>query len=169
MIYVDDLKSYPQKKKTWCHMATDGERDELHAFAEQIGLECHWFQNGRLPHYDLVESKRDLAIEHGATQVNSQKLFRRCYKDLVRKRVESISVAWYHESHRLAMGDQLGMRVRFMRSHDGGRARDRYPTPSRMRSLLELAWNYEFKSYAMKGLKRISIQLRKKSVLPNNE
>jgi hypothetical protein len=61
-------------------MGTDGEVTELHAFAEKIGLKRYWFQGGRLPHYDLVKSKRDLAVKHGAIEMTDiQEFFRRCY------------------------------------------------------------------------------------------
>jgi len=82
MIYVDDLQSYPHKREKWCHMATDGDRDELHAFAQKIGLKRHWFQGGRLPHYDITTKMRAVAIYHGAIEVNSIALYRKCFNDL---------------------------------------------------------------------------------------
>ena len=64
-VYVDEIRSYP---KQWCHMWCDGDLDELHAMADKIGLKRSWFQtkNVHFLHYDLVPSKRALALKHGA-------------------------------------------------------------------------------------------------------
>ncbi len=46
-ILVDELREYPDVAlpfTTWCHMATDGELAELHAFAGRLGLRRRWFQ-----------------------------------------------------------------------------------------------------------------------------
>lgn len=73
MIFVDELAQWTVRRK-WCHMVTDGDVAELNAFAKKIGLKPEWLQdkNKRYkPHYDLVASKRELAIKHGAIEVNS--------------------------------------------------------------------------------------------------
>ena len=78
MIYVDEITEYPSGK--WCHMATDGTLEELHAFALRLGLKRRWFQNKpRHPHYDLRPSKRALAIQKGATAVDSFEMIERCF------------------------------------------------------------------------------------------
>ena len=82
MIYIDPLRQYPGKQEVYCHMATDGDMAELHAFAIGIGLKRHWFQAGSHPHYDLVASKRELAVRDGAKDVSSVTLFRRCFGQL---------------------------------------------------------------------------------------
>lgn len=82
MIYVDPLYQYPRKRDKWCHMATDGDRSELHDFAASIGLKRHWFVGRRHPHYDLKAGKRALAIQGGAKEVSSVTLFRRCFGQL---------------------------------------------------------------------------------------
>ena len=46
-ILVDELREYPDVTlpfTVWCHMATDGELEELHAFAARLGLRRAWFQ-----------------------------------------------------------------------------------------------------------------------------
>lgn len=80
MIYVDPLRHYSGKRKEYCHMATDGDREELHVFAASIGLKRHWFQGGTYPHYDLVASKRELAVENRAKSVSSVTLFSNCFR-----------------------------------------------------------------------------------------
>lgn len=82
MIYIDLLRQYPRKRDKWCHMATDGDLAELHGFAAKIGLKRHWFQGGRLPHYDLKAGKRALAIQGGAKETSSVTLYRRCFGQL---------------------------------------------------------------------------------------
>src|SRR4051795_2875324 len=52
-ILVDELREYPEVAlpfTSWCHMATDGRFEDLHAFAARLGLRRAWFQGD---HYDL--------------------------------------------------------------------------------------------------------------------
>jgi hypothetical protein len=88
MIVVDELRHYsPQQNETlllkhnryWCHLMTDGDPEELHVFAEKIGLKRSWFQNKSanpiLWHYDLTNSNRKKAIQAGAIEVKAQHWF----------------------------------------------------------------------------------------------
>lgn len=88
-IYVDELQSYGQAPaagaerhfgggKRSCHMATDGSLDELHRFAQAIGLRRSWFQDGSTPHYDLTPSRRAAAVARGAVEVDTRELIARC-------------------------------------------------------------------------------------------
>jgi len=80
-IYVDELRHYPGQKWKWCHMATDGNIEELHTFAEKIGLKRQWFQvHPVLSHYDLTPSKRALALRQGATEETSKTMILLCTK-----------------------------------------------------------------------------------------
>ncbi len=85
MVYVDPARSYPYRgcasaTREYCHLATDGDLDELHAFAERIGVPRVAFHAGaRHPHYDLTPNRRTLAVEHGAVEVSSKELVRRCF------------------------------------------------------------------------------------------
>lgn len=87
-IYVDNLIEYNIGKtvfgsKHWCHMATDSDLEELHAMAKAIGLKRKYFQeHHRVPHYDLTESKRILAIRNGALEVTGKQLFTLCMKGI---------------------------------------------------------------------------------------
>ena len=82
MIYVDELRDYPSCRlpsKRWCHLATDGDLEELHAFAARLGLQRRWFQGQAThPHYDLAPSKRAQALRLGAKAVTSTELIERC-------------------------------------------------------------------------------------------
>lgn len=79
MIFVDELRSYPEfaiKREArpygrlWAHLWCDGDEEELHEFAKNLGLKREWFQgnyrNPMLRHYDLTQSKRLMAIRNGA-------------------------------------------------------------------------------------------------------
>ncbi len=79
-IYVDTIRRYPSG--LWCHMATDGPIEELHRFAERMGLSQSWLQHHRLvPHYDLRPAGRERAIALGAIAVSSKELLRRTRRD----------------------------------------------------------------------------------------
>ena len=76
-ILVDELREYPGVAlpfTTWCHMATDGGFDELHAFAGRLGLRRAWFQRD---HYDLPPHGRAAAVALGAEEVATHELLLR--------------------------------------------------------------------------------------------
>jgi hypothetical protein len=50
------------------HMLTT-DIDELHALAQSIGLKREWFQDKSFPHYDVQRSKRHLAVQKGAVEI----------------------------------------------------------------------------------------------------
>jgi len=68
-VYVEECR-IPWKGKLWAHMGADT-IEELHEVADKIGLKREWFQDTKHPHYDIVESKRQLALENGAIAVRS--------------------------------------------------------------------------------------------------
>jgi hypothetical protein len=68
-VYVDD-PVYLWRNLYWCHMFAD-DVDELHEFAQRLGLKRSWFQDDeRLPHYDVTENKRRTAVRLGAVGVD---------------------------------------------------------------------------------------------------
>ncbi len=76
MVYVDALINYGWKLGPSCHLLADTE-EELHAFAASIGMKRAWFQDGdnhSVPHYDLVASRRKLAVKLGAIEINRHQL-----------------------------------------------------------------------------------------------
>lgn len=81
-VYVDDAKHefvpdhVPGRRYVMCHMWAD-DVEELLAFADKIGVQRKWLQGHptlSLPryrkaswvHFDIVQTKRKLAIQHGA-------------------------------------------------------------------------------------------------------
>lgn len=77
-VYVDTLVVYPNAwgpfLKGSCHMAADTP-EELHAMAAKLGMKRAWYQDDpRHPHYDLVKSKRDKAIQLGAQAVSTREM-----------------------------------------------------------------------------------------------
>jgi hypothetical protein len=90
MIMVDELVNYPQAPKAGaryfgngkasCHLTTDGDAAELHAFAARIGLRREWCQypdDHPLLHYDLTPSKRAQALAAGAVFMPGREQARR--------------------------------------------------------------------------------------------
>lgn len=76
-IYVDQLIDYGVKfgraGPEWCHMTTDGGEEELHAFAQQLGLRRSYFQGPpkhSVWHYDLTKGMRARAVRMGALEVD---------------------------------------------------------------------------------------------------
>lgn len=64
-IYVDD-EQIPSRGKVWCHLVADS-LEELHEFAERLGLRRSWFQDASVyPHYDLTMSVQKKALSLGA-------------------------------------------------------------------------------------------------------
>jgi hypothetical protein len=84
MIMVDELRVWTSRRpfhKGSCHLTTDGPIDELHAFADRLGMKREWFQKHPLAsHYDLTPKIRAKAVELGAAEVLA--------KDQARARIE---------------------------------------------------------------------------------
>ncbi len=102
MILVDSCTLYDTElpHKEWCHMVSDVSGEELEAFARQLGLKPSWSQ--RRPkasshHYDLVPSKRALALRYGAVEVTSRELAARNYDGLARRRASDGAARHYRE------------------------------------------------------------------------
>lgn len=97
-VYVDEPVEYAEEPKgyvgrtraraRWCHMIADTS-DELHAIAQRIGLRREWFQADRwVGHYDLVPTKRALAVRYGAVALG-----RREFVEQLRKLRQATAVS----------------------------------------------------------------------------
>jgi hypothetical protein len=65
-VYVD-AEGIRWRGREWSHLVADS-LDELHTFADRLGLQRRWFQSkSRYPHYDVTASVRARALSLGAT------------------------------------------------------------------------------------------------------
>lgn len=103
-VYVDRYWG-PYDKGKWKgggHLLTS-DLDELHQFAKSIGLRREWFQGHTLfAHYDLTATKRMLAVNNGAVQIETGEFPPDC---LVRRKdgsYEPYSVRMQQAAERLA-------------------------------------------------------------------
>jgi hypothetical protein len=70
-VYVDDSR-LAWRGKSWCHLVADS-MNELHAFAEQLGLNRAWFQDRTMyPHYDVTVKVKERALALGAYAGNKR-------------------------------------------------------------------------------------------------
>lgn len=72
-ILIDEARWWWRGKK-WCHLISDSSYDELHDFAERVGIPRRGFQGD---HYDVPEEYREELVAAGAEQVESRELVRR--------------------------------------------------------------------------------------------
>ena len=81
-VYIDEIRQHLNVKGEarrygtgWCHLWAD-DLEELHEFAAKIGMQRRWFQDERLPHYDMVPSRRRRAILAGAVEMSLREWIR---------------------------------------------------------------------------------------------
>ena len=74
MTILVDNAVWPWRGRRWAHLVSDASYDELHAFADALGLRREWFQGD---HYDIPAEVRERAIAAGAVPVGSAELVRR--------------------------------------------------------------------------------------------
>jgi hypothetical protein len=97
-VYVDNARipaTVGRIRARWSHLTAD-DREELHRFAESIGLKRAWFQECKSCkrfgkpcvhwHYDVTESKRATALASGA-----QPMDLRQWAELTRARRERLA------------------------------------------------------------------------------
>ncbi|MEE8602098.1 DUF4031 domain-containing protein [Euzebya tangerina] len=82
MILVDGAV-WRWRGKLWAHMVSDTSFEELHEFAQGLGLPRHIFQGD---HYDVPSELRELAIRRGAVPVDARELVRRITAAGLRRR-----------------------------------------------------------------------------------
>jgi hypothetical protein len=74
MAVLVDQAIWPWRGRRWAHLVSDASYEELHAFAEQLGIPRRAFQGD---HYDVPEEYRPGLVELGALEVESRELVRR--------------------------------------------------------------------------------------------
>jgi Protein of unknown function (DUF4031) len=72
-LLVDECRWWHRGRR-WCHLVSDADLDELHTFAESLGVPRRGFHGD---HYDLPEDYRAAALLLGAQPVDSRELVRR--------------------------------------------------------------------------------------------
>lgn len=70
-VYLDGSRNR-FRRMIMCHMIADT-LDELHDMAGRIGMRREWFQDRRVPHYDVSLERRALAITCGAVVLDRSK------------------------------------------------------------------------------------------------
>ncbi|MBA2529814.1 MAG: DUF4031 domain-containing protein [Euzebyales bacterium] len=71
MAILVDPAIWRWRGRRWAHLVSDTSHEELHAFADRLGLRREWFQGD---HYDIPEPVRAQAVALGATAVSSTEL-----------------------------------------------------------------------------------------------
>ncbi|GAA2660189.1 DUF4031 domain-containing protein [Streptomyces aculeolatus] len=82
-IYVDP-PTWPGHGRMWSHLVSDVSYDELHAFAESMGVPRRAFDGD---HYDIPSGRYEDAVARGAVEVGSKELLRRLVDGGLRRRV----------------------------------------------------------------------------------
>jgi hypothetical protein len=70
VVLVDECR-WLWRGRRWCHLVSDESLDELHHFAERLGVPRRAFQGD---HYDLDEDRRRRALALGAKPVSSREI-----------------------------------------------------------------------------------------------
>lgn len=75
------------------HLVSDCSLEELHRFAESLGIRREWFQMKSIPHYDLTGEVYELALERGAALVSSREIVLRAVRIDGRSKIRRAVVA----------------------------------------------------------------------------
>lgn len=74
MAILVDQAIWQWRGREWAHLVSDESYDELHVFAERLGIPREAFQGD---HYDVPTDVRLTAVELGAEAVDARELVRR--------------------------------------------------------------------------------------------
>lgn len=74
MTVLVDPPRWPAHGRLWSHLVSDASVEELHAFAERLGIPERAFDED---HYDIPQERYDDVVAAGATPVEGRELIRR--------------------------------------------------------------------------------------------
>jgi hypothetical protein len=82
-VILVDPAVWPWRGRKWAHLVSDESYDELHAFAERLGIPKRAFQGD---HYDIPAELRDDALALGAEPVSAREVVQRLRASGLRRR-----------------------------------------------------------------------------------
>jgi hypothetical protein len=82
-VILVDPPVWPGHGRLWSHLVSDESLEELHAFADVVGVPARGFERD---HYDIPASMYDAVIGAGAVPVSSRELVRRLTAAGLRRR-----------------------------------------------------------------------------------
>ena len=82
MILIDP-PNVPSRGRMWSHLASDTSYDELHVFAQSLGVPARGFDGD---HYDVPAEYYQSAVDAGAVPVRSRELVERLVRAGLRVR-----------------------------------------------------------------------------------
>ncbi|CAL9481210.1 DUF4031 domain-containing protein [Streptomyces sp. enrichment culture] len=85
-VYIDPPR-WPGHGRMWSHLVSDVSYDELHAFAEALGVPRRAFERD---HYDLPAHRYPDAVRAGAVEVSSREVVRLLHEAGLRRRKGSV-------------------------------------------------------------------------------
>jgi Protein of unknown function (DUF4031) len=82
-VILVDPPTWPGHGRLWSHLISDLSYDELHAFADAVGIPARGFERD---HYDLPAEMYQRVVAAGAVVVSSREVVRRLAAGGLRKR-----------------------------------------------------------------------------------
>jgi hypothetical protein len=82
-VILVDPAVWPWRGRRWAHLVSDQSYDELHEFAERLGIPRRAFQGD---HYDIPAKLRDEALALGAAPVSAREVVKRLQRSGLRHR-----------------------------------------------------------------------------------
>ncbi len=83
MTLLIDPPNWPSRGRFWSHLVSDSSFEELHVFAERLGLPDRTFHRD---HYDVPAERYDDVLAAGARPVTSREVVRRLVAAGLRRR-----------------------------------------------------------------------------------
>lgn len=87
-VWVDSMNA-PFGRMKMSHMIADS-TEELLAMAKLIGVQAKWLQRTGTPyeHFDISQSKKALAIKHGAVEITTMEMGRKIHARRLAQEIE---------------------------------------------------------------------------------